>query len=252
MTPESWVAIPLFLLLIAPGLLHDFLQRRRRAVAAESGFREASRIVLVSSVFTLGALGVWLAVRNFRPRWTIDPAALIGSGAADYAARNLELLVLNVLCVTGLALVVVWLVDRSRGGGTLVPHSAWREAFRAARPDGTYALVRVVLTDERILMGRVQSYTDDLATEGRELILGPPLFSGKLGKPVEEWNRAIISGDAISHILVRYPPDPEVTAAPRGTSSEVRVAARALWVAARAFGVAVAQRWKTALQGRGD
>jgi len=67
----------LFVVLIAPGLLFDLLAERRRAGAPESAFREASRVVLASLVFSSLGLGVVGLVRTVEPTWMPDADALV-------------------------------------------------------------------------------------------------------------------------------------------------------------------------------
>jgi MFS family permease len=64
MVPASWLAVLFFLLFVAPGLLFDLLSEKRCAGIAQSGFREISRVVLASILFSaIGAVAV-AVVRN--------------------------------------------------------------------------------------------------------------------------------------------------------------------------------------------
>jgi hypothetical protein len=65
--PSSWLSVVLFFLFIAPGLLLDLLSEQRRAGFSESAFREISRILLASIVFSGFAFSVLAIVREVQP-----------------------------------------------------------------------------------------------------------------------------------------------------------------------------------------
>lgn len=66
MIPGTWLAVILFLIVIAPGLFFDLLGTRRRVAVAESAFREIGRVALGS----LGRIVNSCSRSHWRPKPT--------------------------------------------------------------------------------------------------------------------------------------------------------------------------------------
>jgi hypothetical protein len=210
--PATWVSVVLFLLLIAPGLLYDQLAQRRRVAPTESGFREASRVILASLIFSAIGLSVVAIARAVLPSLLPDPTALL-SNQRTYVAAHYRLvaaaLVLEVGVAVGLAWVVsVWLARRH--GAPLRHESAWTRVLRKSTPAGRRPYVRVRLQNGTVYMGAVAHATADLELDERELVLAPPLFSntetGELRPTEPEWQRIVLQGSQIESLAVRYEP----------------------------------------------
>jgi cytochrome c biogenesis factor len=210
MIPSDWLGVAFFLVIVAPGLLFDLLAGRRRARPTESAFREASRIVLASVVFSGFALSVLTLVHVFRPGLLPDPGEAITGGSA-YVAANYETVVAALVAQLALALGAAaathWVLAR-RIRARISSLSAWTQAFRHDCPEGARPHVRVRLADGTVYTGAVAHFSPDLDLEQRELVLAPPLWSKTKDKsltPVpEQYQRMILRGSAIESMSVEY------------------------------------------------
>jgi len=218
--PQGTASVVVFLLLIAPGLLFDLLADRRRPTAKESAFREAGRVVLASIAF--GAIAwavVWGLALAFDTTF-VNPAKLASAGDDAFVRRHQGPLVLTLLVQTAFACAFAWGVDewlRHRAGDAraqLAPRSAWLRTFRDRVPSGTVPYVLVRLHGGVRFQGSVWSYSADLESESRELVLAPPLLVAKSGEGLQAlpavYERLIIAGDQIEWMAVKYdvPPTP--------------------------------------------
>jgi Family of unknown function (DUF6338) len=208
--PSTWLSVLFFVVLIAPGLLFDLLAARRRVGAPESAFREASRVVLASVVFSVLGLAVVGLVRTLQPSWMPDPDRLVAD-PHQYWVEHYRLL-LAALLVTGsvalgAAVLAHWLLGRKFGSG-LRTLSTWRKVFRQELPAGTAAHVRVRLTNGTVFTGKLAGYSADLELVDREIVLAPPLFSKRSGKELTalpvEWQRVILPASSVESITVQY------------------------------------------------
>lgn len=210
MVPSSGLAVVFFVLLIAPGLLFDLLAERRRATAAESAFREASRVVLASLVFTLAGFVVIALLRIAKPSWMPDPRLLFAH-PHEYLVAQYRLLfralLIEVLVALGLSYAVHRLLARGDGAG-LRPVSLWRKAVREDCPSGYAPYARVRLTNGTVFLGAVAHYTADLELGDREIALSPPLFSNTAGQPLTEmpveWQRVVLAGTQVESVTLQY------------------------------------------------
>jgi len=199
-----------FVVLVAPGLLFDLLAERRRVGAPESAFREASRVVLASLVFSGLGLAAVVLVRTLEPGWMPDPDRLVAE-PHQYLVEHYRLLLAALLLIGSVALgaagLAHWLLGRKYGSG-LRTLSSWRKVFREERPAGTVTHVRVRLTNGTLFIGKVAGYTADLDLSDREIILAPPLFSNTSGQELTalpvEWQRVILPASSIESVVVQY------------------------------------------------
>jgi hypothetical protein len=211
--PSSWLSVVLFFLFIAPGLLLDLLSEQRRAGFSESAFREISRIVLASLVFSGFALSVLAIVREVQPEWMPDPRRLLDP--KDPYAKDHYLLILRTLVLQGsLALTAAWawhlVLAWRQGGATIRQVSAWTQVFKRDCPKGHDAHVRVRLEGGIIYSGLVANFSSDLAVDGRELVLAPPIASktgeNQMTAVPGQYQRVVIRGSAIEVMSVEYRP----------------------------------------------
>lgn len=218
MIPSTTGAVFAFFLFVAPGLLFDLLAARRRAGVPESAFREASRVVLASTAFSVVAAAlVALAgsgVPPIRGRFSNWLSGREPLGATQAPTLIAAIVVALVAC--GLAGVAHMYL--SRGGGPLRQTSSWSHVLRTETPVGSAPYVRVKTSNGSVYTGFVGTFTPDLDTAGRELVLVPPLWSAAPGKkpvPIAGWSRIVLRGDDIAVLMVDYRPDPSD---PRRTS----------------------------------
>jgi hypothetical protein len=222
--PNSWLSLLLFFLIIAPGLLFDLLSERRRAGLTESVFREISRIVLASLFFSGFAVAVLVVVRTVRPDWMPDPRQLLQHG--NYIRNEYRLVTRTLVIEVGLALAASWfahfLLSRRQGGASIRQISAWTQVFKKDKPPGHDAYVRVRLNGGAVYYGAVANFTSGLDTEGRELVLAPPLYAKANANdepsPLPSvYQRIVVSGDAIEILSIDYRPSAGPKRPRRGT-----------------------------------
>jgi hypothetical protein len=209
--PSSWLALLLFFVVIAPGLLFDLLSERRRAGLTESAFREVSRVILSSLVFSGFAISVLVAVRVVRPAWIPDPRRLLQHG--NYFSDNYGLvsraLAIEVVIALIAACFTHLIISHRQGGASIRQVSAWTQVFKREKPPCHDAYVRVRLNNGTTYYGTVANFTAGPDAEGRELILAEPLYAkpnmADRPSPIPGvYQRVVISGDAIEVLSVEY------------------------------------------------
>jgi hypothetical protein len=210
MVPDSWLSILFFLLLIAPGLFHDLLDRRGQIRPDESAFREISRTVFTSIVISAVSFSLLAVVRAIRPEWIPDPR-LFFSRPGSYFADHYGLVLRTFLIegVVGLTIAGGYsLIRNASRSDQLKSVSSWTRVFRDDRPKGTRPYVQVRLADGTTYVGQVGHFTADLQTADRELVLVPPLFVKKPGGALKdmpsEWQRIVLAGESIQNMVVQY------------------------------------------------
>jgi len=208
--PTTWLAVVLFVVVVAPGLWFDLLSEKRRAGFQESGFREASRVVLASVGFAGVAVGILAVIRTLVPAWMPDPGQMFRD-RSGYDSAHYRLLARGLLIEVGIAFALVWLFHcllTARSGGTSIrPISAWSRAMRHEVPAGTEPAVWVRMTDGQEWMGLVHDFSADLETSGRELVLAQPLFSNPgagFSAVKQGWQRVVLDGGSVQALSVQY------------------------------------------------
>jgi hypothetical protein len=235
MVPLSLVSFILFLALIAPGLAYELLWERRHPAVERSAFREASRTVLTSLIFTALSVGVLALVRKFWPGLIVDTGELIRN-QKGYIAVHYSLLIWTVVVQVGLALLLVvlahcipgwlaklpspwtkwmpnWLCARTRG--VMSSDGIWFDVFRRKAPPGTAPWVHLRLTDGTHIRGYVAFYTAATKPENREIAVEKPKDDGDMRlvdpslNPANQilrrrWNYIVVGGDQITYMRVQY------------------------------------------------
>lgn len=229
MVPSTWLAVVLFVLVVAPGLAFELLSEKRRAGVSESAFRETSRVVLASLVFGTIAVAILALLRAWHPAWMPDPGQVF-KATPGYDSTHSRLIVRTLLIEAGIAFVLVWLthcilVAISRGA-SIRPISAWTRTMRHEVPEGSEPAAWVRMNDGHEWMGLVFAFSADLETSGRELVLGQPLYSnGGAGfaRVDSSWQRVVLDGGSVQSLTVQYwdkqPDDP--TRRPPGPGRKV-------------------------------
>lgn len=214
--PSTFVGLLLFLWLITPGFVFNWLACRRRAQAVETTFQEASRVVLASAVFSTAAgllvVGVDLLL------------GLVGHGldlgrviTADkpYLRTKVGALGAILLLQIALACGLAWLADRvirkrftkleDRPPPQLRAESAWTEPLSKRLP-GASVRAWVRLKSGLELHGKVASVTHDIPIADRELVLTMPLHILRPdGSSQElEWEWVVVQGPDIEALAIRY------------------------------------------------
>lgn len=212
MIPETLGAILVFLAFIVPGLAFELRRERRRPFIEETAFREASRIALTSTLFSLGALVVLALFRVLGATWLADPGQWLTGGQA-YVATNLGAVVGSLLMFVavalGLSLLTDWIFRRS-APGRIVPGSIWFSLFRQHRPEGATPWVHLRLKEDGTeLWGFVGDYTPDQRLDHRELVLEQPRLQYRRpgadsNTMLSSWSFITVRGEDIAWLKVQY------------------------------------------------
>ncbi|QKV77805.1 DUF6338 family protein [Amycolatopsis sp. Hca4] len=223
MIPGTWLAVVLFLIVVAPGLFFDLLGARRRVEAAESAFREFGRVALGSLGFTLVTLVLLLGVRWLFPRLFFDPRAML-LGGNTYLADHYGQVILTIVAATVVSHLLAFGLHKllaRRTGEAFRKVSAWGMAFRDGVPAGHAVFVRVRLTSGLVYTGQVENFTADLAAADRELLLTKPLAvkpdgDSSLTPLPAAYDRVLLRGSEIEVISVEYRPVPQRSSTQNG------------------------------------
>jgi len=215
MPPSTFLGLLLFVWLVTPGFVFNYLAARRRPAQAESPFQDASRVVLASVLFSSMAMLVVLGVNEA----VGSPSALdlrrVVSGDTAYLRDKYVLLamalILQVLGACGLA----WLGDvivkaviaklSMQAPPTLRSESAWTKPLDL-KPAGATTRVWVRLKSGVDLIGTVAAFDHAIDLVDRELVLTTPLQiqtrDGQL--TLLQWQFIIVQGPDIEMLGVKY------------------------------------------------
>jgi hypothetical protein len=209
--PSTVGAFIAFLGLVAPGLVFQMARESRRPSHAETTFRELSRVALTSLIFTLASLALLACWRLAWPGQLIDVRAWLTRGQA-YLSNHLVVvsftLVLEVALACLLAFVAAEVLSRS-SRAHISPYGIWYKVLRDERPNGTKAWLALHLTDGTELTGLLRHYTEGEVLERQEIAIGGPHMmrltpDGKLSNIGENFDTAVVRGDQILYMVVRY------------------------------------------------
>lgn len=235
MIPESVFSLLFFVALIAPGLAYELLWEKRHPALEQSTFREASRTVLMSLVFSGISLGVLSLLRLRFDNFLVNTGEFIRTGEA-YVLRNYGLIgwTLGLQVALALALVLlahfvpVWLAKLpfrytkwmpnwlcSRWRGEMTSEGIWFDVLRRHVPTGKAPWVSLRLTDGSQIRGYVSHYTPSSKPEGREICLEKPAEAGdmrivdtKMSPRAQhlgrQWRYIVVRGDEITYMRVTY------------------------------------------------
>jgi Family of unknown function (DUF6338) len=208
--PATWLSVLFFFIFIAPGLLFELLSERRRGGISESAFREISRVVLASILFSGLAFAILAVVRTVRATWMPDPSRLISSPSV-YGAKHYGLVLWALLAEVLLALAAVVVTHSAlayKQGAPVRRVSTWRHVFKESRPPGADVFVRVRLSNGMVYVGEVAAFTVDPSDDAGELVIAPPIFSktgdNKLTPVPGIYQRVVIPRSAIEVLSVEY------------------------------------------------
>lgn len=222
MPPSTFVGLLLFLWLVTPGFVFNWLAGRRRAQATETTFQEASRVVLASAAFSTVAALLVIGIDFF--------LGLAGHGAdfgrvittdkpyiRDHVGALGAELLLQIVLACGLAWVADYLIrkrvtkQKDRPPLKLRMESAWTEPF-GKQPPGASARAWVRLKSGLELRGKVDSVTHDIPIADRELVLTMPLHVQRPDGPRQKlkWEWVIVQGPDIEALAIKYERDEDV------------------------------------------
>jgi hypothetical protein len=209
--PSTVGAFVAFLGLVAPGLVFQMTGESRRPSHTETTFRELSRVALTSLIFTLASLALLACWRLAWPGQLIDARAWLTGGQAYLGDHLLVVsftLVLEVALACLLAFAAAEVLSRS-SRAHISPYGIWYKVLRDERPDDTKAWLVLHLTDGTELTGLLRHYTEGQVLERQEIAIGGPHMKrltpdGKLSNIGENFDTAVVRGDQILYMVVRY------------------------------------------------
>lgn len=216
MVPTGGASAILFLAFVAPGLVFQLRSERRFARAEESTFREISRVVLASVLFSGTALLLYLlghvaglsrwpqgGVFVDFDKWIAEPADYF----EDHYVRVLFGIALQCGVACAIALVTQSVLHRKEPA-RLVAISPLTKIFRRDAPPGCYPLARLKLKSGTVYVGRVSDFSSALSPDARDVVLSPPIQaqspSGTLRPVPSGWQRLWIPGTEIESVTVQY------------------------------------------------
>lgn len=220
MVPQTLSAGIAFLILIAPGLVHELLRSRRKLMANESTFREISRIALTSLFYSCASVAIILLLRFQFAENIVDPRQAVQVGSV-YLRDNYVVAAgtLAAELVFSCALALLWHLVSGNSGqskASLGAKSLWFEDFRENCPVGSRPWVHVQLLDGTSFYGFVRSSSADgkfsdreLSIEGAFMAREDPASGADSDddEPVvigDDWESVIIRGAEIRYIAVQY------------------------------------------------
>jgi len=219
--PQTILSLVAFLFLVAPGILFELLQERRRPGRTETAFREAGRTALASLLFSVAAVLLLAIVDRWRALGLVPDVAHWLADPPGYLQTAGTVVIRFVLLELAVAVTLAVLVDRALAGrrqATVQPSvSGWWQVFRRELPRGARPYARIQLTDGSEYCGTVVLHTLESIPGERELVLGPPLTwkPPAASKPFPldvSWQRVCIAGSAIQVLWVAYVPEVAVLA----------------------------------------
>jgi hypothetical protein len=116
MIPQTAATLVAFVLLVMPGITYEVIRERNLPPRDVSAFRETSRVVAASVIFTSLAVLVLWAARHFVPDLLVDPDAAVRDD--NYVSAQLGLTVRTVVAAVLLACLLAfvgsWVVDHAQ------------------------------------------------------------------------------------------------------------------------------------------
>lgn len=238
MTPSSLATLLGFLFFIAPGLLADLLEARRRAGAKESAFREVGRVGLFSlACSVVGAAVVGAVLVRLQGRTGFDPLRAVHDTA--YATDHFWWSVTAVGLASAVGCLAALGFQRWRLGPLRLrvqQTSAWSTAFETSgrrrrgpirwlkgklkgtafsrfidrlRPEPDPGrVVKVEMLSGEQYFGVLATFTPNLELADRELSLTQALWVQRdptkdVVRVPEEWERIVLRGDQIKVVTVQ-------------------------------------------------
>jgi uncharacterized protein DUF6338 len=221
MIPDALGAFLAFLGIVAPGILFELRQEKRRVGVTGWSFRDISTVALVGFALTSAATLLTFALGRwwFGAAAIVDPKAWAQQGS-KYFTDHFYLVVGDALVVFAVSLLLSLGVAKlsaktRRNSGALAKQSLWHQAFRDDAPDGTLAWVHVELTDGSAFFGYVRANTEGEEVDKREITLTgarlshrPAPDSNGVSQPVkvigDRWSHVIVRSSEIRYLRVQY------------------------------------------------
>ena len=214
MVPEGVVGLVGFLFFVAPGTLFESLLTTRRPRAADTTFREITRVVLVSVLAGTGAVVLALIPRVLWPSWLQPLIMAVEQGGDAWRQQLFEVgagLALVFAVAMTLAAAAAGMVIRHSPGGRMLREPQWYLVFRRRPPEGTVPYVITASPAGERHFGWLVAYSQDEEVPNREITLGArgrnPLLRaapGQKPKPLRNVSHVVIRNDQIAHLYVGY------------------------------------------------
>lgn len=206
------VAVVVFVLLVIPGMVHEFARERGGGSYPETAFREASRILVAGAFFTTVSLCLLALLGSARQGLLPDAGAWLArpAGPDGYPARHLPLIARTVLLHVVLACVLAWAAGRlghRPSRSRYHPVHPWRLVFDKDLPEDRVPYVSVRLQDGTRVSGYVRHWPAASADPADAvLVLWKPRLTvkpkGGAVIPLDDWDRVVVRLDQSAYLQV--------------------------------------------------
>lgn len=208
MIPANFVGLVLFALALAPGWAWVRVAERREVRPPRSPLLEAAELVVTGVVFTSAAALVVVSLAS-QLEWIPDLGMVTARDSTflqdePYRAASTAAAVF-LLSMMG-ALGGARFLYRGKDASLRPAGSVWRDVFGEGG-SGRPIFVSATLVDDRVVEGRLYSYSTDAEGGDRDLALQPPIrvWAGTPPQLVAvKADRAILRSDQIAALWVRY------------------------------------------------
>jgi hypothetical protein len=223
--PSTIGGLLLFVVFLIPGFVYYIQRRRWVELKSESSLIETARLLSVSLLTNLCAVGVFAFVRHLWPAHTPNPESLLtgGSSYIDEQPGYLLLWAMALMVLSSILAFLLALVSKSRINikwlsPDIVQTSAWNRYLgdKESIPDNTTPYVGIDMQDGTYVSGFVDWLSTELdEVQDRDLVLAKPItvqYAG--GNRVQTtFPRLVVSARDIVRMFVTYLNYAEVVAA---------------------------------------
>lgn len=185
--PGTITGLLVFIAMLIPGFIHYSWRRRLVPMSSDSPLLETAKLVTVSLITNVVAIGVFALGRVIWPEGLLDPQEFLLGPGAFFANNPGETLLTGVgilVIACGLALGIAEQPGPLKQAAewfapTILDTSAWYEAFEELNDvdRDKYVHAGCTLRDGGFLSGLLAWYsTDTDEGEARDLALAPPFY----------------------------------------------------------------------------
>jgi hypothetical protein len=211
MIPSTFVALLMFLGLVAPGLVHRLVREKRRSKRNDSAFVEASRVAVTSLVFSAATFALLWAAQAAGLLPLPDVGAWLGQGTR-YAAANFGKVGFGIAAQVAVACLLAAGAARyaTRGSTSRFrDDTVYGAVFRHYAPAGFSPWVHARLDDGTEFWGYERAHDDRDGARSRIVLAGQTLMRRLPGETErrqigENWDVVVLEADKIRYLQVIY------------------------------------------------